>query len=98
MDIGTDHYRIVILDKTNFDEVFMKPDSARREIRSLSRQEKSGRSPLHRAAAYPLQHTAETAAVSQLLRDQLLRNCNDWQGKILMESARLRSAPIAYGI
>ena len=43
------------LDKTNFDEVFMKPDSARREIRSLSHQEKSGRSPLHRAAAYPLQ-------------------------------------------
>jgi hypothetical protein len=44
-----------LLDKTKFDEVFINPHSARREIRSLSHQEKSGRSPLHRAAAYPLQ-------------------------------------------
>src|SRR6266436_105701 len=35
---------------------------------------------------------------SQLLTQQSLRNCNDCQGKILMKSAPLGSAPVVYGI
>jgi hypothetical protein len=31
LDDRSDHYRIVILDKTNFDEVLMKADLARQE-------------------------------------------------------------------